>query len=372
MSAASTPSVLTPRPGVLDIAAYVPGRHAAPGAATVYKLSSNETPLGPSPLVKAAMAKVAERLEIYPDGSAHRLREAIGAAYGLDPRRIACGNGSDDLLTLLAQIYLREGDEGIVSEHGFLLYPIAIRAAGATPVVVPETKLTVDVDAMLGAVTEKTRIVYLANPNNPTGTYLPFPEVRRLHAGLPSHVLLVLDGAYAEYVRRADYEAGTALVEEAENVVMTRTFSKIYGLAGLRIGWAYGPEAVIDLIERTRGPFNVNALAIEAGAAAMGDKAHVERAQAHNEKWLGWLSGEIEALGLRVTPSVANFLLIHFPAEGERTAKAADDFLFNRGFILRGVEAYGLPDALRLTVGSEDANRGVVAALIEFMRGRNV
>ncbi|MCO6051665.1 histidinol-phosphate transaminase [Mesorhizobium sp. RP14(2022)] len=372
MSSFAPSSVPTPRPGVLDIAAYVPGRHAAPGAAKIYKLSSNETPLGPSPLVKAAMARVAERLEIYPDGSAHRLREAIGEAYGLDPARIACGNGSDDLLTLLAQIYLREGDEGIVSEHGFLLYPIAIRAAGATPVVVPETNLTVDVDAMLAAVTERTRIVYLANPNNPTGTYLPFSEVRRLHAGLPSHVLLVLDGAYAEYVRREDYEAGIALVEGAENVVMTRTFSKIYGLAGLRIGWAYGPEAVIDAIERTRGPFNVNALAIEAGAAAMGDKAHVERAQAHNEKWLGWLTQEIEALGLRVTPSVANFLLIHFPTEGEQTAKAADDFLFNRGFILRGVAAYGLPNALRLTVGSEEANRGVIAALIEFMRGRNV
>ena len=343
------PPAPIPRSGVLDIAPYVPGRHAAPHAGKVFKLSSNETPLGPSPAVGQAIAQAADRLELYPDGSAAKLREAIGRAHGLNPANIACGNGSDDLLTLLAQIYLGSGDEGLVSQHGFLLYPIAIRAAGAMPVVVPEQNLQTNVDALLSAVTERTRIVFLANPNNPTGTYLPFNEVRRLHAGLPPHVLLVL---------------------AARNVVMTRTFSKIHGLAALRIGWAYGPADIINAIDRVRGPFNVNTLAIEAGAAAMGDRAHVDRALAHNGEWLEWLAREIEALGIAVTPSVANFLLLHFPPEGPHTAKAADAFLYERGFILRAVGAYGLPHALRLTVGSKEANRGVVEALREFLEPR--
>ncbi len=356
-----------PRPGVLDIDPYVPGKSAAPGVARVFKLSSNETPLGPSPQAIAAYRAVAEHLEDYPDGSAAALRVAIGRAFGLDPARIVCGAGSDDLLNLIADAYLRDGDEAIHTTHGFLVYPIATLGSGAKPVVAPEKNFTADVDAILAKVTERTKVVFLANPNNPTGTYVPFDEVKRLHRGLPPHVLLVLDAAYAEYVRRNDYEAGIELVATSENVVMCRTFSKIYGLAALRLGWMYGPAHVIDAINRIRGPFNVNAPAIAAGVAAMGDAAHVERALAHNDKWLAWLTDEIRKLGLEVTPSIANFILIHFTDTKGRTAEDADEFLTRRGLILRRVKAYHLPNALRMSIGSEEANRLVVAALAEFL-----
>ncbi len=356
-----------PRPGVLAIDPYVPGRSAAPGAARVFKLSSNETPLGPSPRAVAAYRAVGDHLEDYPDGASTALREAIGRAFGLDPDRIVCGAGSDDLLNLIADAYLRDGDEAIHTTHAFLVYPIATLGSGATPIAVPEKDYTADVDAMLAAVSERTKVVFLANPNNPTGTYVPFDEVKRLHRALPPHVLLVLDAAYAEYVRRNDYEAGIELVATHENVVMCRTFSKIYGLAALRLGWLYGPEHVVDAINRIRGPFNVNAAAMAAGIAAIADTAHVERARAHNDKWLPWLAAEIRKLGLKVTPSVANFVLIPFPEIKGRTAEDADAFLTQRGLILRRVKAYKLPNALRLTVGSEEANRLVIEALAEFM-----
>jgi histidinol-phosphate aminotransferase len=356
-----------PRPGVLDIAPYVPGKSSAPGVAKIYKLSSNETPLGPSPNAIEAYRAVAAHLEDYPDGAASELREAIGAAFGLDPARIVCGAGSDDLLNLIARAYLADGDEAIHTTHGFLVYPIATMGAGAKPVVAAEKDYTADVAAILAAVTPRTKVVFLANPNNPTGTYIPFDEVKRLHRGLPAHVLLVLDAAYAEYVERNDYESGLELVATSENVVMCRTFSKIHGLAALRLGWMVGPAHVIDAINRIRGPFNVNAPAIAAGVAAMRDVAHVERSRAHNTQWLGWLVEQFGKLGLKVTPSVANFLLIHFPSAPGKTAKDADAFLTKRGLILRAVGAYGLPNALRMSVGTEEANRLVVTALREFM-----
>jgi histidinol-phosphate aminotransferase len=356
-----------PRPGVLDIAAYVPGKSSAPGVAKIFKLSSNETPLGPSPRAIAAYKAAADHLEDYPDGSASELREAIGHAFGLDPERIVCGAGSDDLLHLLAYAYLVDGDEAIHTTHGFLIYPIVTLGAGAKPVVAPETEFTADVDAILARVTARTRIVFLANPNNPTGTCLSFDEVKRLHRGLPSHVLLVLDAAYAEYVQRNDYEAGIELVATSENVVMCRTFSKIHGLASLRLGWMFGPAHVVDAINRIRGPFNVSTAAIDAGIAAIKDTEHQERSREHNTRWLAWLTEEIGKLGLKVTPSVANFVLIHFPDTNGRTAKDADAFLTARGFILRYVAAYKLPNALRLSVGTEQANRLVVAALKDFM-----
>lgn len=356
-----------PRPGIMDIAAYVPGGGHAPGAAKVHKLSSNETPLGASPAAMEALREVGNHLELYPDGQAAALREAIAEVHGLNPANIVCGNGSDDILALLTRAYLGPGDQGIFSEHGFLVYKIQILSVGAVPVSAPEKDERADVDAILAAVTEKTRMVFLANPNNPTGTYLPFEEVRRLHAGLPTNVLLVLDAAYAEYVRRNDYEAGIELVSSARNVVMTRTFSKIYGLAGLRIGWMYAPSEVVDVVNRIRDPFNVNAVAIAAGAAAMRDRAHVAGAVEHNEVWRDWLTKELTALGLRVTPSVGNFILVHFP-EGKHTAEAVDAFLVSRGFILRRVSAYGFPNALRMSIGSEEANRGVVSTLAEFLR----
>jgi histidinol-phosphate aminotransferase len=355
-----------PRPGVMQIEAYVPGKSAAAGGAKVHKLSSNETPLGPSPKAIEAVRSF-DHLELYPDGSATKLREAIAAKYGLDPKRIICGAGSDELLSLITNAYIGPGDEGIFTEHGFLVYRIALLAAGGVPVVAPEKDYRTDVDAILARVTEKTKIVYLANPNNPTGSYIPFDEVKRLHAGLPSHVVLVLDAAYAEYVRRNDYEAGLELVATAENVVMTRTFSKIYGLANLRIGWMVAPAHIVDAVNRIRGPFNMNGPALAAGVAAIQDDAHVAKAVEHNEKWIAWLTQEIEALGLKVTPSVGNFLMIHFPKEEGKTSKDADAFLSNRGLILRRIDAYGLPHALRLTVGSEEANRLVVEALRDFL-----
>ena len=356
-----------PRPGVLEISPYVPGKSSAPGVARIYKLSSNETPLGPSPKAIAAYHAVANHLQDYPEGSAADLREAISRAFGLDPDRIVCGAGSDDLLNLLARAYLSDGDEAIHTTHGFLVYPIATLGTGAKPVVAPEKNFTADVDAILSAVTAKTKVVFVANPNNPTGTYLPFDEIKRLHRGLPPHVLFVLDAAYAEYVRRNDYEAGIELVATSENVVMTRTFSKIHGLAALRLGWMYGPAHVVDAINRIRGPFNVNSAVMMAGIAAIEDTEHQEKAHEHNTRWLAWLLEEIAKLGLKVTPSVANFVLIHFPDAKGRTAKDADAFLTKRGLILRYVAAYKLPNALRLTVGSEEANRLVVAALAEFM-----
>ena len=356
-----------PRPGVLDIEAYVPGKSHAPGVAKIFKLSSNETPLGPSPKAIAAYKSVAAHLEDYPDGAASELRAAIGRAFGLDPHRIVCGAGSDDLLNLLARAYLADGDEAIHTTHGFLVYPIATLATGAKPVVSPETNFTADVDAILKAMTKKTKIVFLANPNNPTGTCISFDEVKRLHRGLPPQVLLVLDAAYAEYVRRNDYESGIELVATSENVVMCRTFSKIHGLAALRLGWMFGPAHVVDAVNRIRGPFNVNAPAIAAGIAAIEDVEHQERSREHNTRWLAWLTEEIQKLGLKVTPSVANFLLIHFPETKERSAKEADAFLTARGLILRQVGAYKLPNALRMSVGTEEANRLAVAALGDFL-----
>jgi len=357
----------TPRAGVMAIEAYVPGKSSAPAGVKLVKLSSNETPLGPSPGAIAAFKALADKLELYPEGTAQRLREAIGAKFGLDPARLICGSGSDELLSLITNAYIGPGDEGIYSEYGFLVYKIAIMAAGGTPVAVREKNLTADVDALLAAVTPRTRIVYLANPNNPTGTYLPFDEIKRLQAGLPPDVLLVLDAAYAEYVRRNDYASGLELVATCDNVVMTRTFSKIYGLANLRLGWMHGPAHVIDALNRIRGPFNVNGAAIEAGAAAIADDAHVARAIAHNDHWLAWMTGELAKLGLSVTPSVGNFVLIHFPGTQGRTAAAADAFLTSRGLILRRMDAYGLPGALRLTIGDEAANKAVAAALANFM-----
>src|SRR3954451_15833462 len=329
-----------PRAGVLAIETYVPGKSTAPGVARVFKLSSNETPLGPSPKAIAAYRAVADHLQDYPNGMATPLREAIGRAFGLDPARIVCGAGSDELLYLLARGYIADGDEAIYTRHGFNIYPIAVLSAGGKPVIAEEKNYTADVDAILGKVSARTKIVFLANPNNPTGTYVPFDEVKRLHKSLPPHVLLVLDAAYAEYVRRNDYEAGIELVATSENVVMSRTFSKIYGLAALRLGWIYGPAPVVDVLNRIRGPFNVNSAAMAAGIAAIDDSAHLEAARAHNGKWLGWLESEIGKLGLQVTPSIANFVLIHFPTTKGQTAEDADAFLTSRGLILRRGRSY--------------------------------
>ena len=327
------------------------------------KLSSNETPFGPSPRAVEAYLGSLKFLSRYPDGSARPLREAIAKLYGLDPDHIVCGAGSDELLNLLATAYLGPGDEAIYSEHGFLVYRIAILARGATPVVAPETDLTADVDAILARVSPATRVVFIANPNNPTGTYLPFDEVKRLRAGLPDHVLLVLDAAYAEYVRANDYEAGIELVATTHNTVMTRTFSKIYGLASLRIGWAYCPTAVADVLNRIRGPFNVSGPPSPRASPPFRISAHMQRAVEHNDIWRARMAEALSGLGLGVTPSAANFLLLHFPKGNGKSAPEADKFLHERRIILRRVKEYGFPDALRMTIGTEEENRAVLDAL---------
>ena len=355
-----------PKPGILDIAAYVPGKSGAKGA-KVHKLSSNESPIGASQKAIEAYKAAAHALELYPDGAATELRNAIAGRYGLKAENIVCGAGSDELLQLIAHAYLSPGDEAIYSQYGFLVYPIAIQSNGATAVVAPEKNYLADVDAILARVTARTKIVFLANPNNPTGRYLSFSEVKRLHAGLPASALLVLDAAYAEYVRRNDYEAGIELVATSENVVMTRTYSKIFGLAALRLGWAYCPAHVADVLNRVRGPFNISAPAIAAGVAAIEDHEFVERAVAHNETWLPWVTKYISDLGLEVTPSVGNFVLVHFPRDERHHAHAADAFLQDHGFVVRRMDAYGLPGALRITVGTEEANRGLVSCLKAFL-----
>ena len=362
-------SSLTPSPGILDIAPYVPGKDGGDLPGKVIKLSSNETPLGPSPKAIEAYRLVGDGLELYPDGSAGDLRQAIARRYGLDATRIICGAGSDELLSLLAQAYLNPGDEAIFTKHGFLVYEIAIRTNSAVPVVADEVELTANVDAILAKVSAKTKIVFLANPNNPTGTYLPIDELRRLHAGLRPDILLVIDAAYAEYVTHNDYEAGIELVATNENVVMTRTFSKIYGLAALRLGWVYCPAQVADVLGRIRGPFNVNSAAIAAGVAAMDDIGFVEHAVEHNTKWRNWLEQELVKINLEVTPSSANFVLIHFPDRPGLRAADADQFLTRSGLILRRLENYHLGACLRMTIGTQEANEAVVAALKEFMNG---
>jgi histidinol-phosphate aminotransferase len=370
MTASDIVTAPQPRASVLAIEPYVPGKASAATTGRIFKLSSNESALGPSPRAIEALDVAAKSLAIYPDGSVRALREAIAKLHGVDPALITCGAGSDELIFLLTYAFLGPGDEGIYTKHGFSIYRIAILAAGGTPIVADEVDLTANVDAILAKVTPRTKIVFLANPNNPTGTYLPAKEVARLADALPPHVLLILDAAYAEFVTEPDYESGLALAKTRQNVVMTRTFSKIYGLAALRLGWCYAPAAVTDAINRLRGPFNINTAAMNAGLAAIADQDHVAASVAHNTKWLAWLRERIVALGIPVTPSVANFLLLHFRDANE--AKAADVFLSSRGLILRAVETYSLPQCLRLTVGSEEANRLVVAALADFMKARSL
>jgi histidinol-phosphate aminotransferase len=350
----------------MDIGLYVPGEAHIDGATKPIRLASNESALGPSPKAMAAYRALAGDIHRYPEGDSVHLRGALGRAYGLDPDRIVCGSGSDELIALLLRAYAGVDTEVLYSRHGFLMYAIGAKAVGATPVMAPETALTADVDAILAHVTDRTRVVFLANPNNPTGTYLSEREVARLQAGLPKHVVLVIDAAYAEFVNRNDYEPGIRLVDKSENTVMLRTFSKIYALAGLRLGWAYCPPGIADVLNRVRGPFNVGAAAQAAGVAAVEDAESLERAQAHNNRWLPWLNERLAALGLNPTPSVGNFVLPQFP-DGPHNADAAFDFLLSRQIITRKMGGYGLPDRIRITVGTAEENEKVAATLTEFM-----
>ncbi len=360
-----------PRPGILEITPYVGGKSdSATASGPIAKLSSNESPLGPSPKAVAAYKGLAADLHRYPDGHCAALCQAIGRRHNLDPDAIVCGAGSDELIGLLVRAYAGPGDEVLYSRHGFLMYPLAALAAGAQPVAAPEIDLKADVDSLLEHVTSRTRLVFLANPNNPTGSYLTTAELARLRAGLPEDVILVIDAAYAEYADAADYSSGLDLARSTPNTVSMRTFSKLYGLAALRLGWMTGAPALIDVMHRVRGPFNVSSAAQAAGVAALEDVEHAERARAHNARWLPWLSGEIAKLGLRVHPSQGNFILIEFPEGAGRDAAAANAHLERRGIIPRQMGGYGLARCLRLSIGLEEENRRVVDALAEFVAGR--
>ncbi|WP_207456504.1 histidinol-phosphate transaminase [Azospirillum sp. SYSU D00513] len=358
------PTGPVPRPGILDIAAYVGGEHHGS-----IRLASNEGALGPSPRAVEAYQRIAGELHRYPDGGSTKLRQALAKRYGLDADRIVCGAGSDELIGLLVRAYAGPGDEVLYSQYGFLMYPIAAKSVGATPVVAPEKGLTADVDALLARVTPRTRLVFLANPNNPTGTYLKAEEVARLHAGLPADVILVIDAAYAEYMTQNDYSDGTGLVERHPNVVVTRTFSKIFALGSVRLGWAYCPAAIADVLNRIRGPFNVTAAAQAAGVAALEDVEFIDRSRAHNDQWRAWFSDAATALGLTVHPSVANFVLVDFKGQrpGKDDAEAARLFLKERGILVRQMPSYGLPSCLRVTIGTEAEMRAVVQALRDFL-----
>jgi histidinol-phosphate aminotransferase len=354
----------TPRPEIFSVAPYVGGESKLPGANRVIKLSSNEGAFGPPPAAIAAMQSAAAQMHRYPDGHMHALRTAIGKAFALAPEKIVCGNGSDDLLTLLIQSYGGPGTELIMSEHGFSIYEIAGKLSGCTIRKAPEKNLTTDIDAILALVTGRTRMVFLANPNNPTGTLVPEPEMHRLRAALPPEILLVIDAAYGEYVTREDYDPGIKLVDANENTVMTRTFSKIFGLGGARLGWAYAPPAIIDVLNRTRAPFNVSAMVAEAAIAALADPSWLEDSRQHNEAARKIVAGRLTRAGLKVYSSDANFVLVDFATPDRATT--ADAYLRTHGIIVRHVKSYGLPSCLRITIGTDEECNLLAETLIAF------
>jgi histidinol-phosphate aminotransferase len=357
---------IRPQPGIMDIALYEGGASHVAGVSNVVKLSSNENPFGASDRARDAYLRAVHNLHRYPSTDHAALRQAIAEVHGLDAGRVICGVGSDEIIGLLCHAYAGTGDEVIHTEHGFLMYRIYALAAGATPVSVPERERTADVDAILAACTRRTRLVFLANPSNPTGTMIGAGEVQRLAERLPPRALLVLDGAYAEYV--AGHDGGAALVEARGNVVMTRTFSKIYGLGGLRVGWGYGPRAVIDVLNRIRGPFNLSSAALEAAEAAVRDQDHVARCRAENARMRGWLAETLAEFGVPSDTSTANFILARFADAAE--AAACDAHLKAQGLIVRQVGGYGLPHCLRITIGDEASCRRVAHAIGQFKGAR--
>ena len=358
-------TAIAPQPGIMEITPYVGGEATVAGVENVIKLSSNENPFGPSEAAKEAFRKAAYDLHRYPDSSHGGLRHAIGEVHGVDPGRVICGVGSDEIIAMLCQAYAGPGTEVIHTEHGFALYRIGALANGASPVEVPERERVTDVDAILGACTKKTRLVFIANPNNPTGTMIGESELARLADGLPPQVLLVVDGAYAEYVE--NYDGGVALVEGRENVVMTRTFSKLYGLGGLRVGWGYGPRHVIEVLMRIRAPFNLSTAALVAAEAAVRDIAWAEKCRADNTRLRAWLAEALAGKGVPSDTSLANFILARFADRAQ--AEACDAFLRSEGLIVRRVAGYKLPHCLRITVGDESACRRVAHAVGRFMEG---
>lgn len=358
----------TPKAGILDIAPYVPGKAKIEGIEHPLKLSANENILGSSLKAHGAFASAIDKLHMYPDGRTTILRDALCETYGLEPERLLFGCGSDEIFQLLNQTFLEPGDNIVQGEFGFGAYAIGARACQAEVRMAKEPNYRIDVDEMLKLVDARTRLVFIANPANPTGTWISGSEVRRLHAALPPSVVLVLDGAYAEFARDPTFEDGMSMVREFENVVVTRTFSKLHGLAALRVGWAYMPPEMASAVDRIRLPFNVNIPAQLAAVEALADTEFQERSLALVEQWRPWLAQQLGGLGLEVVPSAANFVLVGFPTTPGRTAREAEAFLASRGLIVRGVGGYGLPNHLRVTIGLEDHNRAVAEALADFMK----
>lgn len=356
-----------PRPGILNITPHMVAAPADPGGAARINLSSNESALGPSPHAARAAQLALGAIERYPEDGPAQLAAAIGARFGLDPARIVCGHGSDELLQRLSRAYLNPGDEVIHSVHGYLKFPNYAHAMGAVPVAAPDRDFCASVDGMLSCVTPRTRMVLLANPDNPTGSCLGGAEIRRLHAGLPGHVVLVLDSAYAEYVSAPDYELPTGLIDASENVVMTRTFSKIFGLAGMRLGWLYGPGAMVDVLQRLGMTFPISAPAAAAGVAAMRDSAHTARAHALNREQRARFADAMQALGLRVLPSDTNFVLLDFAGQA-RSARAAYDHLYANGIVARLFNAADYRNMVRVTVGLDAEMRRASEVLRDFLR----
>lgn len=357
----------SPRAEILNLPVYKQGKSLLAGVEAVVKLSSNESPFGPSPAAIAAYQSLATSLYRYPDGSQAQLKQAIAEVHGLDVERIICGNGSDELLDLAYRAYLAPGDEIILSCNHFSMCAIYAKIQGATLVIAEETNYLTSVEDLLSKVSDRTRMVTLANPNNPTGTCLNSRQLREIHAGLPAGVLLVIDGAYAEYVTQDDYESGTQLVDEYENVLLTRTFSKIYGLSALRIGWAYGPAHVIDVLQRIRSPFNTNSAAMAAAAAAVRDVAYIENIRQHTARWIIRLSRNLRELGITVVSSAANFYLLDFSTCKDKSASGAQHWLEARGIIPRAMKTGEGVEVLRITVGLDSENEAVLAALTDYM-----
>lgn len=353
-----------PRPGSLKIRSYISGASSASGAVEVSKLSSNESALGPSPAAMKAYKDAINRIYRYPDASVYELRSSLAKAHNIDEERIVCGDGSDELLQLLAIGYSGPGDDVLYTEFGFIIYPMVAHAAGSNPIPVKEKDYKIDVDEIINSVTNKTKIVFIANPNS-TGTYLPEKDILRLHANLPETVLLVIDAAYAEFANVKDYSSGVELVRNTSNTVMTRTFSKAYGLAGLRLGWCFAPFPIANVLNRLRGPFNVSLPAQMAGVAALNDRVYLENVRDYNTKWREWLSNELLKLGILVIPSSANFVLSKFKG-GQKEAMLVNDFLVSSGILVREMAAYGLPDCLRITVGTENDLKRLIDQLKLF------
>jgi histidinol-phosphate aminotransferase len=351
-----------PRTSIEAIAPYVPGKAKAPGIANPIKLSANENALGTSPLALAAYRDAAAELHLYPDPGALALRDALARMHNLDPARIVFGTGSDELFSMACIAYLEPGDNIVQPAHGFAAWAIAARAVGGEVRNAPERNFTADVDAILSQVDTRTRIVFLANPANPTGTWLPFGEIERLQAHLDPSILLVLDEAYIEFGREhLAPAAGLALTERAPNVLLTRTFSKLHGLAALRIGWGYTTSAIADALNRFRLPFNTPRPAQAAALAALSDNAFIERSLLLAEAGRERLTELLERQGLTPLPSATNFVSARVPAT--TSAIAVETTLAERGILVRHLKNYGLPDFLRFTVGTAEQMQSLNDAL---------